>query len=124
MLVEKEHVVRILLVGFVSSMTEHLYLGGDTVHGLRENSSEDKSLWWIAERAAIRLGLHSTATFVEGDRVEVDAAEIGMRHDEADREFIGREHKSACAENCLQARHVVQGHDDIEIFMWARLIPE
>ena len=124
MLVEKENVVPILLVGLVSSMTEHLHLGGDTVHRLRENSSQGEALWWVAERTAIRLGLDPTATFVEGDRVEVDATEIRMRHHQADREFIGRQREAACAENGLDLRYVVQGHDDIEIVMQARLIPE
>src|SRR5262245_49319141 len=115
--VEKEHVVGILLVGLVSSVTEHLDRGGNAAHRLREDSSDRETVWRIAECAAVRLGLYSTAALIEGDRVEVDAADVRLRHDETDRELISTHHKSARAENGLEARHVVQGHNDIEIFM-------
>jgi len=120
------HVFDILFGGHVSmSMAQHLGIGGETADwDVADRSLTAKTRGWINPILAVSHTVHTVASYIERDGMDVNFTTGGIRENEVARRTTRPDDEALTVKNVTELLIVDHSRDDIDVFVWPSLPAE
>ena len=120
------HAFDILFGGHVSmSMAQHLGIGGETADwDVADRSLTAKTRGWINPILTVSHTVHTVASLVERDGMDVNFTTGGIRENEVARRTTRPDDEALTVKNVTELLSVTQSRNDIDVFVWPSLLAE